>query len=230
MLTEICELAWLEQSALTEGFMAAAAEELPHKRRRLSEDISGSRCASPADATSAQPASPVAAGTQQQAHEAAQQAHARAQQPQAVAPAITCQGSSAEGQRSATLAGGAPLASAQASEVRTEQQDAATAAPRGAEPQQNGCTRAPAEAAAAAAAADCACEPRLRSSGSDGSGGSGSAPVPGSAAAGKKRGGSIGASDVPLAQQKPYLCTGFDCYVVQVLTFLPCNAATASRC
>lgn len=213
MLTKFCELTWLEHSALTDSFMAAAAEELPHKRRRLSEDISCSRCASPADATSAQPASLVAAGPQQQAHEPARQAQARAQEPHPVAPAATCQASSAEGQCSATLAGRAPLASAQASEVRTEQQEAVTAAPRGAEPQQNGRARA------AAAAVDCACEPQTRSGGSDGSGGSGNAPAPGSAAAGKERGGSTGASDVPLAQQKPYLCTGFDCYVVQVLTF-----------
>ena len=195
---------------------AAAAEVLPHKRRRLSEDISCSRCASPVDATSAQPATLAAAGAQQQAKQPAQQAHAHAQQPQAAAPAATCRGSSAEGQCSATHAEGAPQASAQPPQVLTEQRAATAAGAGEALPQQNGFARA-----AAATAVDCACESRIRSSGSDGSGGGGSAPALGLAAAGKKRSGSAAGSDVPLAQQKPYLCTGFDCYVVQVLTFLP---------
>jgi hypothetical protein len=192
--------------------MIAAAEELPHKRRRLSEDISGSRCASPADATSAQPASAMASGTQQQVQAPGQQAHAH--QSMAGTSVAACQASSAEGQRRTSHAEGAPQASAQPPQALIELQAAPTAASPGALPQQNGFATAPAEGAAA----EHACEPQPRSSCSDGSSGGGSAPVNGLAAAGKKRGGSAAGSDVPLAQQKPYLCTGFDCYVVQVLT------------
>lgn len=220
---------------------AAAPEELPCKRRRLSEDAGSSRDTSPtADAAAPPPlplgrvAAPRPAATSPAAALPAPAALLRRQQPPDESGVFAFAARLPPGQQPAqhSIPAAPPASFTQPQSL----QNGLAAAASLARQQRPGHHAERSCAAAGQAIGPCACGQQLNGvcngngnglahsiGGGDGSAGSG----------GEQPGSGSGDNGVsPAAEKKPYLCTGFDCYVVRVCTcrlFRPLSLSSVER-